>query len=76
MLRVTPRVRPLIEYKASTTDLLDAARADGFRSLFHNGAEAAAAGRTSLDEIVPFSQQFLDDEATADLPVANQERAA
>jgi len=76
MLRVTPRVRPLIEYKASMTDLLDAARADGFRSLFHNGAEAAAAGRTSLDEIVPFSQQFLDDEATADLPVANQERAA
>lgn len=76
MLRVTPRVRPLIEYKASTTDLLDAARADGFRSLFHNGAEAAAAGRTSLDEIIPFSQQFLDDEATADAPAAQQERAA
>ena len=80
MLRVTPRVRPLIEYKASTTDLLDAARADGFRSLFHNATEAAAAGRTSLDEILPLSQQFVDDEATSDgsgaAPVIQQERAA
>ena len=81
MLRVTPRVRPLIEYKASTTDIIDAARADGFRSLFHNGAEVAASGRTSLDEIMGFSQQFLDDEATqnaVDQTASNQiqERAA
>ncbi|HLP85639.1 MAG TPA: GspE/PulE family protein [Phycisphaerales bacterium] len=74
MLRVTPRVRPLIEYKAATTDIIDAARADGFRSLFYNGGEAASLGRTSLDEIVGFSQQFLDDDATSD--AVEQERAA
>lgn len=62
MLRVTARLRPLIENRASESTLLEAAKADGFESLFHNGVVLASHGLTSLDEVVPLAHPFLDAE--------------
>ncbi|MFO0857660.1 MAG: ATPase, T2SS/T4P/T4SS family [Phycisphaerales bacterium] len=62
MLRVTALLRPLIESKASETRILEAARSDGFQSLFYNGVALAAKGQTSLDEVVHFAHPFFDAE--------------
>ncbi len=80
MLRMTHRLRPLVEYKAPAIDILDAARADGFRSLFYNGIVKAREGITSLGEVSHFAQQMVaDDVLIAPMqasPTTNMEKAA
>jgi type II secretory ATPase GspE/PulE/Tfp pilus assembly ATPase PilB-like protein len=59
MLRMTHRVRTLVEINATPTQLLDAAKFEGFRTLYHNGVIRATELVTSLSEVSQFAQQFL-----------------
>jgi type II secretory ATPase GspE/PulE/Tfp pilus assembly ATPase PilB-like protein len=63
MLRMTHRMRSLVEVNATSSQLIDAAKADGFRTLYHNGIIRASEQVTSLSEVAQFAQQFLDAEA-------------
>jgi type II secretory ATPase GspE/PulE/Tfp pilus assembly ATPase PilB-like protein len=62
MLRMTHRMRTMVEVNSSPTQLLEGAKADGFRTLFHNGVIRASEHVTSLSEVAAFAQQFLDAE--------------
>jgi type IV pilus assembly protein PilB len=62
MLRMTHRMRTMVELNSSPTQLLEGAKADGFRTLFHNGVIRASEHVTSLSEVAAFAQQFLDAE--------------
>jgi type IV pilus assembly protein PilB len=78
MLRVTPRVQMLIERNSPASEVIDAALADGFVSLFDAGVRAAAQRRTSLSEVLPFAAQFADnaeDAQPARAPVQSKEAA-
>ncbi|MCB9846467.1 MAG: type II/IV secretion system protein [Phycisphaeraceae bacterium] len=51
MLRVTDRLRRLIEAGEGTSELLPAARAEGMRLIWEDGLDKARRGETTLDEL-------------------------
>jgi len=51
MLRVTTRVRDLIDANASVSDIRRTATDEGMRLMWHDGLEKASLGLTTLDEL-------------------------
>ncbi|HRQ72759.1 MAG TPA: GspE/PulE family protein [Phycisphaerales bacterium] len=52
MLRVTTRIRDLVDANASVSDIRRAAMDEGMRLMWHDGLDKAALGLTSLDELM------------------------
>jgi type IV pilus assembly protein PilB len=75
MMRLNPRVRSVILARASDDVVRRAARAAGMRSMFEDGREKAARGRTVLDEVsrvVPPDDEVEGEETVTEpaVPVA------
>ena len=51
MLRVTPRIRDLIDANASVSDIRRVAADEGMRLMWHDGLDKASLGLTTLDEL-------------------------
>ena len=51
LMEVTPAVRALINRKALEEEIRETVRAEGFRTLYHDGLEKVAQGSVSLEEV-------------------------
>ncbi len=51
ILKISPAIKNMINYKAGLSDIGKQARKEGFRSMYTLGMEKVFAGLTSLEEI-------------------------
>jgi len=70
MLRMTPAIQALLEHQAPSSQVLQAARADGMRSLFEDGLDRAAQALTSLDEVASLRSELAGGESASETRAA------
>ncbi len=60
ILKITPKIRELIQNKASLEELTTQARAEGFTTMLEDGIDKAAAGLTTLEEVLDAVSESVD----------------
>ncbi len=60
ILKITPKIRELIQNKASLEELTAQARIEGFTTMLEDGIDKAAAGLTTLEEVLDAVSESVD----------------
>jgi len=60
ILKITPKIRELIQNKASLEQLTSQARLEGFTTMLEDGIDKAAAGLTTLEEVLDAVSESVD----------------
>ena len=70
ILKVSPKIRELIQSKSSLDDLTRQARLEGFTTMLEDGIDKAAAGLTTLEEVLDAVSESVDfDDTPKTIPV-------
>jgi len=65
ILKITPKIRELIQNKASLEQLTTQAKLEGFTTMLEDGIDKAAAGLTTLEEVLDVVSESIDYEEEA-----------
>lgn len=68
ILKITPKIRELIQNKASLEQLTTQAKLEGFTTMLEDGIDKAAAGLTTLEEVLDVVSESIDYEEEAKTP--------
>lgn len=60
ILKITPKIRELIQNKASLEQLTTQAKLEGFTTMLEDGIDKAAAGLTTLEEVLDVVSESVD----------------
>ena len=70
ILKISPKIRELIQSKSSLDDLTRQARLEGFTTMLEDGIDKAAAGLTTLEEVLDAVSESVDfDDTPKTIPV-------